>query len=157
MAFSDFLSLLGAYQMWSIWYYMPFKVLGDFFESQQHQKERIAWYEDALTLVIFSFFNRGKHLWNPISQSFCTKERCFCACWKENCLYFLKLTLFLSHINSEGLQRAFKAKLAKFHWFRETSCRGLKMSPTNLRDIYYQMDHIWWAPSRLKKSLKTIF
>ena len=23
----------------------------------------------------------------------------------------------------------------------------------NLRDIIYQMDHIWWAPRRLKKSL----
>ena len=30
-------------------------------------------------------------------------------------------------------------------------------SPKTLRCTFYQIDHIWWAPSRLKKSLALIF
>ena len=32
----------------------------------------------------------------------------------------------------------------------------LKKSPRYLSGMYYQMDHIWWAPSSLKKSLALI-
>ena len=32
-------------------------------------------------------------------------------------------------------------------------CCDFKKSPLNSRSIVYQMDHIWWDPSRLKMSL----
>ena len=35
-------------------------------------------------------------------------------------------------------------------------CCDFKKSPLNFRGIVYQMDHIWWAPSRLKMSLVII-
>ena len=31
-------------------------------------------------------------------------------------------------------------------------CMDFKKSPETFSGIFYQMDHIWWAPSRLKKS-----
>ena len=31
-------------------------------------------------------------------------------------------------------------------------CVNLKKSPKNLGGIFYQMDHIWWAPDRHQKS-----
>ena len=31
-------------------------------------------------------------------------------------------------------------------------CIEFKKSPENFSGIFYQMDHIWWSPSRLKKS-----
>ena len=31
-------------------------------------------------------------------------------------------------------------------------CIEFKKPPENLIGIFYQMDHIWWAPSMLKKS-----
>ena len=36
-------------------------------------------------------------------------------------------------------------------------CCDFKKSPLNFRGIVYQMDHILWAPSRLKMSLVIIF
>ena len=37
------------------------------------------------------------------------------------------------------------------------ACIDFKKSSKNLRGIFYQMDDIWWAPSRLKKTFALIF
>ena len=42
------------------------------------------------------------------------------------------------------------------HLFLPT-CIDFKKSSKNLTGIFYQMDHIWWALSRLKKMLALIF
>ena len=42
------------------------------------------------------------------------------------------------------------------HLFLPT-CVDFKKSSKNLTGIFYQMDHIWWALSRLKKMLALIF
>ena len=42
------------------------------------------------------------------------------------------------------------------HLFLPT-CTDFKKSSKNLTGIFYQMDHIWWAPSRLKKTFALIF
>ena len=42
------------------------------------------------------------------------------------------------------------------HLFLPT-CIDFKKSSKNLTGIFYQMDHIWWAPSRLKKTYALIF
>ena len=42
------------------------------------------------------------------------------------------------------------------HLFLPT-CIDSKKSSKNLTGIFYQMDHIWWAPSRLKKIFALIF
>ena len=36
------------------------------------------------------------------------------------------------------------------------NCSGFKNSPKNKWGLFYQMDHNWWAPSKLKKSLGLI-
>ena len=42
------------------------------------------------------------------------------------------------------------------HLFLPT-CIDSKKSSKNLTGIFYQMDHIWWAPSGLKKTFALIF
>ena len=42
------------------------------------------------------------------------------------------------------------------HLFLPT-CIDFQKSSKNLTGLFYQMDHIWWAPSRLKKTLALIF
>ena len=36
-------------------------------------------------------------------------------------------------------------------------CMDFKKSSKNLGGMFCQMDHIWWAPSRLKKTFALIF
>ena len=73
-----------------------------------------------------------------------------------------KLSLFCSKIaeklefkDTYSLRKEKKAKIwatshKLFICFQD--CMDFKNSPETFSGIFYQMDHIWWAPSRLKKS-----
>ena len=56
MSARDFLRLLGAHQMWSIWQYMPLKYLGDFFGSLLSWKQIIHLCENAEIMAVLPFF-----------------------------------------------------------------------------------------------------
>ena len=54
--------------------------------------------------------------------------------------------IFKSLLRDPG---SFKVKKQIFEW---TPSSAHIMAPKTLRSIFYQMEHIWWAPSRLKNS-----
>ena len=122
MSSSDFLSILGAHQMWSIWWNVPLKVFGDSLwsvQSWQHWKQV---FEDA-QMLMFLFILGGVVIFNlGFLGHYLTKYICFCAHLKENFLHFSKLTLLLSWFHSWELLRAFKRK--------NHFCGGHPLAPT---------------------------
>ena len=99
--------------------------------------------------VFFSLFEGGRHLLPHFSQPFfhkiimflCLLERKFPELFKTHPTFF-----------SSALKKAKKNIYAKFTLFWGAPCSSLKNAQKNCWGIYYQMDHIWWASSRLKKS-----
>ena len=97
----------------------------------------------------FSLFEGGRHLLPHFSQPFfhkiimflCLLERKFPELFKTHPTFF-----------SSALQKAKKSIYAKFTLFGGATCSSLKNAQKNCWGIYYQMDHIWWASSMLKKS-----
>ena len=61
---------------------------------------------------------------------------------------WLEIILWKS-VNAKMTQNGLPSQNCIF-WLQPYRC--FQKSPRNLRGIFYQMDHIWWAPSRLNKS-----
>ena len=144
----DFLSLLEAHQMWSI-YNMPHKFWDDFWRSINSWRPIKHLCQDTNILVVFGFLRGGRHLWTNFSQPFfhniimflCLLKRKFPELFKTHPTFFSRAPL--------------KAKMStstKITLLWEKPCSSLKRAPKNFWGIYYQMDHIWLAPSWLTTS-----
>ena len=128
---------------------MPLKFYDEFWRSIQSWKQRKRFCQNTNILVVFSLFEGGRHLLPHFSQPFfhkiimflCLLERKFPELFKTHPTFF-----------SSALQKAKKSKYAKFTLLFGAPCSSLKRAQKNCWGIYYQMDHIWWASSMLKKS-----
>ena len=128
---------------------MHLKFYDEFWRSIQSWKQRKHFCQNTNILVVFSLFKGGRHLLPHFSQPFfhkiimflCLLERKFPELFKTHPTFF-----------SSALQKAKKSIYKKFTLFWGAPCSSLKYAQKNCWGIYYQMDHIWWASSRLKKS-----
>ena len=73
--------------------------------------------------------------------------------WSTMPIPWLEINCWKSE-NAKMTQNGLSSQNCIF-WLQPQKC--FQKSPRNLRGIFYQMDHIWWAPSRLKMSLALIF
>ena len=74
--------------------------------------------------------------------------------WSRN--NWEKWSLRYLHLQKSKNEHQNMSTSTNIHLFLPT-CIDSKKSSKNLTGIFYQMDHIWWAPSRLKKTFALIF
>ena len=128
---------------------MPLKFYDEFSRLIQSWKQRKFFVKIQRFWCFFLLFEGGRHLLPHFSQPFfhkiimflCLLERKFPELFKTHPTFF-----------SSAHQKAKKSKYAKFTLLFGAPWSSFKMAQKNCWGIYYQMDHIWWASSRLKKS-----
>ena len=98
----------------------------------------------------FSHFEGGRHLLPYFSRLFLHKIIMFLCLLERKFPEFFKTHPTFS---SGALQKAKKSNYPKFALLWGAPCSSLKRAQKNCWGIYYQMDHILWASSRLKKSV----
>ena len=92
----------------------------------------------------FSLFEGGRQpFFHKIIMFLCLLERKFPELFKTHPTFF-----------PSALQKAKKSNNAKFTLLSGPPCSSLKNAQRKYWGIYYQMDHIWWASSRLKNSAR---
>ena len=128
---------------------MALKFWVNFLKSIQSWKQNNHLCKDAQFLAFSPFFWRGRYLWTHFSQLFLDQIKIFLCSLDRK---FPELCKNHPTFISVALMRAPKSIQLKILLFQGTQCSSFKRAPKNLKGIFYQMDHIRWAPSKLEKS-----